>query len=36
VVLDGGRIVAWGPHDRLVREDAGYRARWELDAPIAP
>jgi ATP-binding cassette, subfamily C, bacterial CydCD len=36
VVLDEGRVVARGPHHRLLSEDADYRDRWELDVARAP
>jgi ATP-binding cassette, subfamily C, bacterial CydCD len=36
VVIEEGRVVARGPHHRLLSEDPDYRARWELDASRAP
>jgi ATP-binding cassette subfamily B protein len=36
LVVDGGRIVASGPHDDLIRESGLYAdlARMQIDAPI--
>jgi len=34
VVLDGGRIVQAGTHDRLVSEDGLYRRLWEIQGAV--
>jgi len=34
IVLDGGRVVQAGTHERLVREDGLYRRLWEIQGSV--